>query len=107
MGVPERWDEILDALADPYRRELLVALLAENPQDDDDTDPLDLLASGEESDRLETQLLHVHLPKLEELGFVRWDRETNEVSKGPNWDEIAPVLELVQNHSDELPEGWL
>jgi hypothetical protein len=46
----EDFDTALSALADPYRRQLLVALLAHNPQDDDDRDPLDLVAKEGEPD---------------------------------------------------------
>jgi hypothetical protein len=103
----ERWNDLLAALSDPYRRQLLVALLAHNPQDDDDVDPLDLVATGNDPDVLETALIHKHLPKLDEMGVIKWDRESGEISTGPNWDEIAPLLELIESHRDELPEGWL
>jgi len=97
----------LDALANPYRRQLLVALLEHNPQDDDDPDPLNLDAATGEPDVLETELVHNHLPRLEDKGYIVWDRERKKISKGPNWEEIAPILELVHDHRDELPEGWL
>jgi len=29
------------------------------------------------------------------------------VIKGPNFDEIKPLLELLENHEDELPTDWL
>lgn len=103
----DNWGRILDALSDPYRRQLLIALLKSNPQDDDDLDPLDLLAVGEDNKTLETELVHNHLPKLEEMGIIEWDREAGEISVGPNWGEIAPVLELIDDHKDELPDGWL
>jgi len=101
---------MFEALADPYRRQLLLALFKENPQDDDDLDPLDLLKPGETTDDLDTtelNLEHTHLPKLAEMGFIEWDRESGELSKGPHWDEIAPLLQLINDHSDELPDEWL
>lgn len=97
----------LDALADPYRRQLLTALIVDNPQDDDDRDPLDVIESPAKPDVLETELYHVHLPKLEERGFIDWNQETGKVSKGPNWDDIAPLITLIDKHRDELPDGWL
>ena len=45
--------------------------------------------------------------KLEEMGYISWDRTTNKIKKGPEWDDIAPVLKLMHDHQDELPEGWL
>jgi DNA-binding transcriptional ArsR family regulator len=102
-----RWDEVFDALSDPYRRELLVALLEHNPQDDDDIDPLDLVGDGDDPEVLQTELVHKHLPKLEEMGVIEWDRERGEISTGPNWEDMAPLLELIEANRDELPEGWL
>jgi hypothetical protein len=107
MSVEQQWTALLEALADPYRRQLLVALLEANPQDDDDTDPLGLLAGDERDETLEAALTHVHLPKLESLGYIEWNRDTGQISKGPNWDRIAPLLHLIHDHREELPDGWL
>lgn len=101
------FDVALSALSNPYRRQLLVALLDHNPQDDADRDPLDLLSENDESTVLQTELGHHHLPKLDEMGYISWNRTTNEISKGPNWDEIGPLLELINTHRAELPDGWL
>jgi len=101
------FDVALSALADPYRRQLLIALLEHNPQDDDDHDPLNLLAEDEEDELVQSALVHNHLPKLEEMGYIEWNRTTDKISKGPNWDAIAPLLALIDDHRDELPEGWL
>lgn len=99
-----------EALASPYRRQLLLALRVENPQADDDLDPLNLLEQREptvDRDATRASLYHVHLPKLAEAGFIRWDRESGEISKGPEWEEIAPLLKLMDDHPDGLPDGWL
>jgi len=100
-------DDILDALSNPYRRQLLVALLDHNPQDDSDRDPLDVLSEADEAAVLESELVHTHLPKLDEMGYISWNRSTNTISKGPRWGEIAPLLKLMHDHQDELPDGWL
>lgn len=101
------FDTALSAFSNPYRRQLLVALLEHNPQDDDDLDPLNTLSENEESTVQKMELVHNHLPKLEEMGYITWDRTTNEISKGPKWDEIGPLLNLINTHQDELPDGWL
>lgn len=101
---------MFEALADPYRRQLLLALFEENPQDCDDLDPLHLLNQGTTTDDLaatQINLDHVHLPKLEDMGYIEWDRESGELSKGPSWEEIAPLLQLMYDHQDELPDEWL
>lgn len=101
------FDESLDALASPYRRQLLLAMLAANPQADSDVDPLDILDDPETSDVTEAQLVHTHLPKLEAMGVVDWDRETGNISKGPEWERVAPLLVLIDDHREELPDGFL
>ena len=99
-------DLAFHALADSHRRRLLLALLERNPQADvpvsegSDPDP-------EATEALEVKMYHKHLPTLEELGFVTWDREAQAVSKGPKFEEIRPILELLERHRDELPDGWV
>lgn len=51
-------------------------------------------------------LRHVHLPKLAETGYVDWDRDTGTIEKGPAFDELEPLLDLIENHSAELPPNW-
>lgn len=100
-------NDILDALSNPYRRQLLIALLDHNPQDDGDRDPLDILSEADEAEVLKSELVHTHLPKLDDMGYISWDRDNDNISKGPKWNEIAPVLKLMHDHQDELPDGWL
>lgn len=101
-----RFEEALDVLGERERRKLLVALMDHNPQPD-----LPSLAGTDERDISELEGLeamhHVHLPKLVDFGLIEWDRENHEVSKGPNFVEIRPMLELLDNNSEELPPGWL
>lgn len=99
-------NDALDALAHVQRRKLLFALVDHNPQDDS---PVVLADSQDEADAVEhlMEMQHVHLPKLVEYGFIDWNREAHEVTKGPNFDEIRPLLELLADHEDELPDGWL
>ncbi|WP_436931998.1 DUF7344 domain-containing protein [Halosimplex halobium] len=100
------FDDMVDTLAHVQRRKLLVALLEHNPQDDT---PVVIADSESESDAVErlVSMQHVHLPKLADYGFIEWNEDTHEVMKGPNFDEIRPLLELLDNHEDELPADWL
>lgn len=41
------------------------------------------------------------------MGFIEWDRDSGELSKGPNWEEIAPLLRLIHEHREELPDTRL
>lgn len=109
MDDTDRFGRGVDALGHRYRRRLLVALLDHNPQDDDDAQDAEraLGIEGGDDALIETQLFHHHLPKLEDLGYIAWDRETGEIRKGPDWEEIEPLLQLLRDHEEELPDGWL
>jgi len=52
------------------------------------------------------RLVHNHLPRLEKAGYIEWDQDTGTISEGPNYDEIKPLLDLMENHADELPPDW-
>ena len=97
-----RLDLSLDALGHPYRRRILTRILDHNPLDVTD------FASGSDadSDRLLVELHHRHLPMLAEAGFVDWDREADVLRRGPRFDDVAPLIELLVAHSEELPAGW-
>ena len=99
-------DDALDALAHIQRRKLLFALLDHNPQDDS---PIIVAPTEDETDTLEPVLetYHLHLPKLADYGFIDWNQETHEVAKGPNFDKINSLLELLADHEDNLPGIWL
>ncbi|MFC7203678.1 ArsR family transcriptional regulator [Haloferax namakaokahaiae] len=101
-------DTLLDVLSNRFRRRLLVALLEHNPQSDRDTHiPNDGPHDENEVDVLTLQVVHVHLPKLDAAGFVEWNRRANSISKGPRFEEIRPLLELMRDHADELPDDWI
>ena len=98
---------ILDVLANRYRRRVLMALLEHNPQGDQDPHILDdVIIDTTDLEPLIVAMRHTHLPKLEEAGFIAWDQEQGTVSKGPEFEAIRPVLELLENHTDELPDDW-
>jgi hypothetical protein len=95
-------DEILDALSHSLRRRLLFGLFE---QDNDAGDlSLDRVPGiGFEETDVQTKLYHVHLPKLEKKGYVRWKRDEHTITKGPDWDQIEPLLRVIYNHLNELP----
>ncbi|NGM68597.1 ArsR family transcriptional regulator [Natronolimnobius sp. AArcel1] len=100
-------DEYFSTLASGYRRRLLVVLLTHNPHDDDDPQiPTDLETDSEERHTPKVEIVHTHLPKLEDAGFIKWDQEAHVVRKGPRFDELRPLLELLVTHVDELPTDY-
>ena len=100
------WETILVTLASEYRRRALVALLERGPQGEDVGVPEDVHVGDEELEVLRIELYHVHLPRLREAGFIRWDSSAHEIRPGPRFEEIRPLLELIEDHRDELPDGW-
>lgn len=96
--------DALDALAHSQRRKLLFSLLDHNPQTDS---PIPAANSEDETNTRIVKMHHVHLPKLVDYGFVCWNQETHEVTKGPNFGKIRSLLELLADHEDDLSESWL
>jgi hypothetical protein len=52
-------------------------------------------------------LTHVLLPKLAVLEVIEWGRDENVVRQRPAFNELRPLLEPIDWHQDELPDGWL
>jgi hypothetical protein len=50
---------------------------------------------------------HIHLPKLEDYGFIRCNGDSNEVSEVPNFGKIQPLSHLLNDHGDDPPDDWL
>ena len=84
----------------------MVALLEHNPQEDAHV-PENVHEGDRELEALQIEMYHVHLPKLEEAGFIEWTKDTHQVVKGPRFDEIRPLLEFLQAHADDLLDGWV
>lgn len=97
--------EVLDVLSHPHRREILTRLHALNPRDGDEFE-LEELTGKDELDDGTVNLVHVHLPKSADAGFINWDQERHVVTRGPRFQEIEPVIDLMLAHQDELPANW-
>lgn len=88
VPMPQSFDTLLELLSEPRRRTLLYALKDHPSQGV----PLDELAErihereqaipvreADPFDRIRIDLVHVHLPKLEEIGILEYDDETKTV----------------------------
>lgn len=91
----------LEVLGRLERRHLLLRLANATPHDDPCIDFSDVKRSAGELDPL-VQMRHLHLPVLEEHGFIQWDRKKHWVTKGPRFDEVEPFLELYQDLQRDL-----
>lgn len=107
MASADRWERMLRSLDDVSRRRLLMALLEDTPRDGSVIVPEEVHVDERELSDLQIDYVHTHLPKLEQFGYITWNRATHEVTTGPEFDEIHPLLELLHEHRDELPDGWL
>ncbi|WP_328821325.1 transcriptional regulator [Natronorubrum halalkaliphilum] len=94
-------DNVFEALSDRYRRQLLLELLDRNPGEVLSQSKAD---SGYAIPSISQH--HVHLPKLEAYGFIEWNRDQQIVTKGPQFDEIEPMLELFRENADAVPGDW-
>lgn len=99
-------DQLFDVLSHPYRRRILTRLNERNPRDEASFSTDSVAEDTDDDDLVAVEIHHRHLPKLAKAGFVDWDHETNAVTRGSRFDEIAPLIELMDEHRDELPKGW-
>lgn len=99
-------DRVFDVLRHPIRRRILTELDEANSRGEDEFTLEQLQGEDEDLEPFATKLSHVHLPKLENVGYVEWDRNANTITHGSNYDEIAPLVDLMRDHEDELPVSW-
>lgn len=87
-------DTVYKALSHPIRRRILLAL------DDDSPRPIAEVVSMEsmpgDQDRTHVECRHVHLPRLADAGFIDRVHENDTIGKGPDFEEIQPHLEVLQ-----------
>jgi hypothetical protein len=93
-------DRLYDVLSNVHRRHLLFALLRKNPQTELPSDLDSPPDTGEYTTRVEYH--HCHLPKLADTGFIEWSPGTDRVERGPRFDDIRPILELLAAHHEDL-----
>lgn len=99
-------DRMFDSLSHPDRRRILTLLSDHDPRGETELGPEEVAAEHDDPRLLERELRHLHLPQLEEREYIEWDGETRTIRRGPRFDEVVPLIRLMQNHRDELPDGW-
>ncbi len=82
-----------DALGDERRRTLLTTLSEESPLDATTSLTPNGDRTGSNTDQIE--MVHCHLPKLVDEGFIHWNRDTNEIDRGPRFEELQPLLDVI------------
>ncbi|WP_139172756.1 DUF7344 domain-containing protein [Halopelagius longus] len=101
----DRLDELFDVLSHRHRRFVLDTLLTAAlpvPVKELTTDLVEWEAnrpvsgrSGDERDGIEISLVHNHLPKMADAGFVRYDAADRTVTLADRTDEVRPYLQAV------------
>ena len=84
-------DATLEVLMTQSRRQLLTALQDRSPAETVGVPALVSAIGGGRQTRVEAH--HVHLPLLDDRGFLEWDRDANEVSRGPRFGELEAYLD--------------
>ncbi len=93
-------DGWFELLSNQHRRKVLFDLLESNPQ---------YIHPGCTDDRDRSwcalgELYHVHLPKLADANVIEWDRKRGVVSRGPQYDDIRHLLELLTDEKDSIED---
>jgi len=106
MTEDNAWDRLFECLQAKPRRRLLTGLAGRQPTE---TVHFTELRADESAPGtpIHAEYVHIHLPQLAAAGYIVWDEQSHEISQGPRFEEIEPFLELVQTHSECLPDGWV
>lgn len=103
--VSKNWDTVFKSLSAEPRRQLIVSLLDAPP---DQSVPLPESAAMPNlplnPESLRVELYHVHLPMLEENGFITWETDPLVASRGPQFDEVAVVFDALHSKSADIPD---
>lgn len=101
-----RLDALLGALADKQRRQTVWYFRSVGDGVVMVTELVDYTVAdtsgGQTREQREMKLYHVTLPKLAEGGFVEWNEASNEVAKGPRFEEARRLLEFLVQRDEEL-----
>lgn len=107
--LPDRWDRVYGALAEQCRRRILGHL-----QQAGGRAPVDEVvtalssdgqtSSGQDEDALRVQLYHVHLPRLDRVGLVEWNRDEATVAL-TDWAAHVPLFDPLPNGLVGTPLG--
>lgn len=92
--------QLVDTLGHPHLWQILTHLGVHAPRYGDELDEREPAFS---SDSLGADLFHDHLPKLDDAGFIDWNRTRGVVRRGPRFPEIAPLIGLLNVHWSGLP----
>ena len=106
MDALSRWEAIFTALRAEPRRELILSLRSVGANQ---SVPLPMSAVGKQTqhniEAIELELIHHHLPLLADNHFVEWERQPFQASRGPRFEQILSVVELLIANASFVPES--
>lgn len=89
-------NDAFKTLANPERRQFLLALAADTPRQDPSADRME---AGRE---YRVRMSHVHLPMLEAAEIIERCEDDREITRGPEFDEIRPLLQVVDENTNRV-----
>lgn len=92
--------QIFTVLRHPARRRILITLYRHSESETMDFRPADFVPNNAEQERVHRELHHVHFPKLEDRGFIEWDRDYDRITCGPCFEELHSFLDLLEDADD-------
>lgn len=95
-----------EVLSHRRRRQILAMLAEGGSREEDNIVATDFEAKNTSSDEIMVSLHHRHLPMLEEAKYIEWHRDSNIIRRGPAFEQIGTVVEILQSNQDRLPGDW-
>lgn len=105
-GPSELTDDLFAALSDTYRRTVLTHLV-ETPETTFDT-LCSRVANRMDADPnyVKMTLYHTQLPYLTEREYIDYSKETKQISQGPEFGTILPLVRLIGSARETLQISW-
>lgn len=91
-------DRCLKCLSDAHRRQTLYLLEAEGEGGREElAERLMEFVDSKSLRQVRTELHHVHLPKLADVGLIEYDGRSGNVMLTDEVSEVQPLLEAIRN----------
>lgn len=88
--------DVLNAVGHPRRRDLLLELLKRTTRDGPPP-AIDVSQQHARSGDRRSSVDHAHLSSLEAYGIVDWNETSHEVTPGPKFGQVEPLLRLAKD----------
>lgn len=95
-------DDLFGALSHPQRRRILTTLWMEPSLSVGGLAPEEGTATDGASSRRRVALHTVHLPRLDDAGYVDWDRTEGTVERGPRYEEVRALVQVLVREPADL-----